>query len=58
MIRSPCKSICVFEEDENGQDYCIGCFRNTLEIQSWYDYTEEEKAELIVELEKREERQP
>ena len=47
---SPCVSLC--ELDETGA-YCIGCNRTQEEIFSWLTYTEEERLEVLKNIEKR-----
>lgn len=42
-IASPCMKIC----QRDSQDVCFGCRRTLEEIENWYQYSEEEKAEVI-----------
>jgi len=41
---SPCVSICSMDLDT---DLCLGCFRNTEEIASWSEMSEEEKRKVL-----------
>lgn len=53
-IYSPCQSICILDETEDGTDYCIGCFRTVSEIQCWFDLSDEVRQEIIDDLPRRE----
>lgn len=53
-INSPCQSICILDETDDGTDYCIGCFRTVSEIQNWWDLPEEVQQEIIDDLPNRE----
>jgi len=53
-IKNPCQSICILEEDDDGSEYCIGCFRTASEIQCWYDLSDEVRQEIIDDLPRRE----
>ena len=55
IVKDPCLSICILEEDD-GNDYCIGCFRTATEIQHWIDFTPSRREEIIAELPEREEK--
>jgi len=46
IIRSPCISICVFNED----DYCVGCKRSMNEISRWSRYSAEMRTAIILDL--------
>jgi len=54
MIKSPCQSICILEELDTGEDYCIGCFRTASEIQNWYELSDEIRDEINIDLPNRE----
>lgn len=43
LLRSPCISVCVLDE----QDICIGCFRSAAEITDWLMASEAEKREIL-----------
>ena len=53
-IKSPCQSICILDEEEDGTEYCIGCFRTVSEIQNWYDLSDEIRQEIEEDLPRRE----
>ena len=46
---NPCQGICV----EDG-GYCIGCLRSIEERSNWYDFTNEEREQILVKLAERE----
>ncbi|GEM_PF-1020402 len=54
-IKSPCRSICILQEDEmSGVEYCIGCFRTVNEIQDWYGLKDRIRADIWNSLDYRE----
>lgn len=56
-IESPCQSICVFREDDiSGVEYCIGCFRTVVEIQEWFNFTDDKREAITNALQHREEK--
>lgn len=50
-ILSPCKKKCKLKPGDN---VCLGCYRTLDEIQRWSQMTEEEKAQVMVTIPKRE----
>ena len=48
-IISPCIGICSYNSEGN----CIGCYRSSEEIVKWFDMTNEERATIMKELNKR-----
>jgi predicted Fe-S protein YdhL (DUF1289 family) len=46
-IPSPCISVCTVNVDTG---FCNGCLRTLDEIECWPDMKEDEKAELLAEL--------
>ena len=54
-IKNPCQSICIVEEIDGVNDYCIGCFRTVSEIQCWYDLSDDVRQEILDDLPRREE---
>lgn len=46
---SPCVKVCSV----NTKGYCIGCFRDILEITNWEIITDEERKRILTELSKR-----
>lgn len=50
-VVSPCVSLCCLDED----DVCMGCLRHINEITGWHDMSDDQKRELLVELEERRE---
>lgn len=49
-IESPCIGICTIDE-ANG--FCQGCHRTIDEIKSWFDMSQVEKKNLLMQLEDR-----
>ncbi len=47
---SPCINICKLDVDEK---YCIGCYRTTLEIKSWFRLSREEKLRIMADCKER-----
>jgi uncharacterized protein len=47
-VKSPCVSICALHEG-----ICQGCGRTQEEIAGWWDMTNEEKQQVLDDLEKR-----
>jgi predicted Fe-S protein YdhL (DUF1289 family) len=41
--KSPCISICVLD----GDDVCMGCYRNSAEITDWFMSSNEEKHKTL-----------
>jgi uncharacterized protein len=48
-IKSPCKSICKYDKNR----ICIGCYRKSVEIINWITMSNEEKKEVLDNIEKR-----
>lgn len=44
-VPSPCIGVCIL--DPTWGAYCIGCKRMAIEIENWYEYTDEEKTQII-----------
>lgn len=51
MVKSPCKFICVLEDD-----ICIGCKRTKEEISKWSKYTDEDKQNVLDRIKTNEEK--
>ena len=49
-IASPCVEVCNIDE---ARGYCWGCFRTLDEIASWLEYSPEQRADLMLDLERR-----
>jgi len=49
-IASPCVEVCNIDE---ARGYCWGCFRTLDEIASWLEYSPEQRADLMSDLERR-----
>jgi predicted Fe-S protein YdhL (DUF1289 family) len=47
---SPCKHVCKL--DETGW-YCTTCYRNVKEISNWCFYSDEQKTDIMRELDRR-----
>lgn len=47
---SPCISVCTIDEDSG---FCRGCLRTADEIERWLSYTEEQKRDLVQQLQTR-----
>jgi predicted Fe-S protein YdhL (DUF1289 family) len=45
---NPCQGICVSEDN-----YCIGCFRTKEERRNWYSYTNQQREQILNEIEQR-----
>jgi len=45
-IESPCIGVCAF----NSIDECKGCHRTVDEVREWYNFTDEQKQEIIDRL--------
>ena len=48
---SPCNGICIMDEDT---ELCVGCLRTSDEIANWEDYSDEQRAEVMREITRRE----
>ena len=48
---SPCNGICIMDEDT---ELCVGCLRTSDEIANWEDYSDEQRAEVMLEITRRE----
>lgn len=48
-IKSPCISVCALDE----QDVCIGCLRTVEEITHWRGMSEQERAEVMERVRRR-----
>ena len=48
---SPCNGICIMDEDT---ELCVGCLRTSDEIANWEDYSDEQRAEVMLEIMRRE----
>ena len=46
---NPCVRICVFEDE-----YCLGCKRSMYEVRDWYEYSEEMRVAINIDLKDRE----
>ncbi len=53
-INSPCKKICKIDKEDN---LCIGCYRNAQEIFNWIYFSDDEKMKILLESNKRKERE-
>lgn len=47
---SPCISVCSVNE---ATGYCYGCFRNLQEITDWKRYTNDERKQVLAQLDDR-----
>ena len=50
MIDSPCNDICT-QDLQSG--LCIGCKRTQEEIANWIKYTDEQKKQVLIDIENR-----
>ena len=48
---SPCNGICIMDEDT---ELCVGCLRTSDEIANWEEYSDEQRAEVLREITRRE----
>ena len=48
IVNSPCINICELQND-----YCVGCKRTIDEIINWQTLSDEEKAEIITQIQQR-----
>ena len=44
VVESPCINVCSMN---GATGYCNGCYRTIEEIQGWWDYTFEQKADVL-----------
>ncbi|OOR87486.1 hypothetical protein B0182_12055 [Moraxella bovis] len=49
MIDNPCIGVCAM----NKKDYCMGCFRNRTERQTWHIISNGERAKILKNLGRR-----
>ncbi len=49
MIKNPCRQICKYDKNK----ICIGCKRTMIEAVNWINYSEEEKAAVLKNIETR-----
>ena len=55
-IASPCIDICSYSPDlSEGEDLCIGCFRNKEELINWWAWDAPRKLQALKDIEKRKE---
>ncbi|WP_198014422.1 DUF1289 domain-containing protein [Leptospira fainei] len=52
MVRSPCIKLCQMDPITG---LCEGCFRTLQEIGMWTSYSEEERKQIRIELQRRRE---
>ena len=50
MVKSPCVAVCALDEN----DVCIGCYRSGEEITNWGEMSNEQKREVLKQVEVRE----
>ena len=50
MNDSPCKDVCRQDSDSG---FCVGCGRTKEEIANWLFYSEEQKKQVLLNIEKR-----
>ena len=50
MNNSPCNDVCT-QDSESG--LCVGCGRTQEEIANWLFYSEEQKKQVLLNIEKR-----
>jgi uncharacterized protein len=44
IVESPCINVCQMNE---ATGYCHGCYRSIEEIQGWWDFSFEQKSDVI-----------
>jgi uncharacterized protein len=44
VVESPCVNVCSMDEKTG---LCLGCYRTIEEIQGWWDFSFEQKVEVI-----------
>jgi predicted Fe-S protein YdhL (DUF1289 family) len=49
-IETPCIGVCTVD-DKTG--FCMGCFRSLEEIQNWWDMTDQQRSEVMQQLDQR-----
>lgn len=49
-INSPCVGVCTMNAET---ELCAGCYRTIEEIRQWWDMSDEQRAEVIDQLEQR-----
>lgn len=54
-IESPCKRVCVIDENAGQGGLCLGCFRTREEIAAWSRLSPEARRAVMAELPAREE---
>ena len=52
VVESPCINVCSMN---GATGYCNGCYRTIEEIQDWWDYTFEQKADVLKKTRARQE---
>ena len=50
MYESPCNDICTTDLDSG---LCIGCGRTQEEIENWITYTNQQKKQVLIDIENR-----
>jgi hypothetical protein len=48
-IKDPCISVCQYDENE----ICLGCRRTKAEAKSWWRMSDDEKAQVLINVEER-----
>ncbi len=48
-IKNPCIHVCTLDEN----DICMGCYRTKEEIRQWFRYSDQEKLQVLKNIEER-----
>ncbi len=49
IIKNPCIQVCTLDDEK----ICIGCYRSAEEIRGWHTMTDEQKLQVLVNIEER-----
>ena len=49
-IETPCIGVCTMDDNTG---FCLGCYRSLEEIQNWWDMSDEQRAQVMAQLDQR-----
>ncbi len=49
-IETPCIGVCTMDDNSG---LCLGCYRSLEEIQNWWDMSDEQRAQVLAQLDQR-----
>ena len=49
-IETPCIGVCTMDDNTG---FCLGCYRSLEEFQNWWDMSDEQRAQVMAQLDQR-----